>query len=331
MKECEAMYYKKLETGEVVCLLCPHKCWLKEGQRGVCRGRTNIQGRLVVTNYGKSVALGLDPIEKKPLYHYFPGTQIVSLGSNSCNLACSFCQNYRISQADAPTETISSKALRALIQKYSPQDLQVAFTYSEPLTWYEYIRDFALKYPEIRIILVSNGFINPEPFAELLPYISALNIDLKAIDNEFYTRHCRGSLQPVLESILQAHAAKKHLEITLLLIEGLNDAAKDIAALAGFIAGLNPDIPLHISAYHPAYKLKVPATPQAAIETAIAIAKKQLNYVYGGNLHTTYYMQSHCPKCGNLLIKRDHDGSKSLLNEANNCSQCGHAIYGIFA
>lgn len=325
------MYYKKLENNELICQLCPHYCHLKVGQRGLCRGRSNLNGTLIATNYAQCASMGLDPIEKKPLYHYHPGSDILSLGPNSCNLFCSFCQNYGISQKDSPTEEILPDKLVELIKYYTPKILQVAFTYSEPLMWYEYIGDFARKYPEIQIVLVSNGFLNPLPFRELLPFIAALNIDLKAMSDGFYSKQCHASLPPVMENIRLAFEAGKYLEITLLLIESLNDKDADISALAAFIASLSPDIPLHISAYHPAYKLKLTATRQASIERAIQLAKEHLNYVYGGNLPTQDYMQTHCPACNSLVIERSFKGGKSLLADTNKCQNCGHTIYGVFA
>ncbi|MFA7543184.1 MAG: AmmeMemoRadiSam system radical SAM enzyme [Candidatus Cloacimonadaceae bacterium] len=327
----EALYYEKLEHKELICRLCPHNCQLKVGQRGFCRSRSNIDGTLIATNYRKCVAIAEDNIEKKPLYHYFPGTQILSLGPNSCNLLCNFCQNYRISILDAPTKFLDEFSLNELALFCTPQHPQLAFTYSEPLTWYEYIKETAEFNPELAIVLVTNAFLNIEPFQDLLPYISALNIDLKAMNNDFYKEQCKGRLAPVLDNIRFAYEAGKHLEITLLLIEGLNNADAEISALAGFIGELSPDIPLHISAYHPAFRMSLPATSQAAIERAIYIAKEHLNFVYGGNLRTQNYIQTYCPVCDALVIERSYEGGRSFLVDDNKCPKCGHTIYGVFA
>ncbi len=282
----EAMFYCA-EGENLRCNLCPRACLIQEGKTGYCRARKAIQGKLYAINYGETVSLALDPIEKKPLYQFHPHTMILSLGPNSCNLACSFCQNWEISQKECPTRYLSIEELGRLVME---QELpQVAFTYSEPTMWYEYIHDFALAYPDIDIVLVTNGFLNPKPWDMLLPWISAMNIDLKSMRNEFYQKQCNASLAPVLRNIRAAHAAGVHVELTNLLIPGLNDSEQELRELADFIADIDAFIPLHISAYRPCYKLNQPATTAKQIEMACDIASPRLRNVYAGNVYLPKY------------------------------------------
>lgn len=282
----EAMFYHA-EGEHLRCELCPRQCLIFEGKSGFCRGRKAMGGKLYAINYGETVSLALDPIEKKPLYHFHPHSEILSLGPNSCNLSCSFCQNWEISQQDCPTRYIGIEELERLVlaQTYP----QVAFTYSEPTMWYEYIHDFAIAYPEIDIVLVTNGFLNPGPWDQLLPYIKAMNIDLKSMQEEFYVQQCGAHLAPVLRNIKAAYDAGVLMELTNLLIPGLNDHEKELLELAEFIASIDDSIPLHISAYRPCYRLNKPATTTGQIETACNLAAKRLKYVYAGNVYLPKY------------------------------------------
>jgi pyruvate formate lyase activating enzyme len=282
----EAMHYR-LDGEYVVCELCPHFCKLKEGQSGICRGRMAQAGKLIATNYSRAVTIALDPIEKKPLYQYHPGSRIISLGPNSCNLSCSFCQNWQISQTQSLTKTIAIHDLKELCLSHEPH--QVAFTYSEPLMWFEYIHDFSLAAPEIEIVLVTNAYLNATPFAELLPMVKAMNIDLKSINDNFYRELCNAGVEVVKNNIKSAYRAGIHLEITNLLIPGYNDSEDEIRRLAEFIASVDERIPLHISAYHPDYKLSQRATTSEEIELACTIASSYLNYVYAGNVYSAKF------------------------------------------
>lgn len=277
----EASYYR-IENNRAVCELCPRLCNLKPGQIGLCMGRSFDGQIMVADNYGQAVSLALDPIEKKPLYHYHPGSYIVSLGPNSCNLHCAFCQNWEISQQSCPTRELEIPELIRLCKQQMPY--QVAFTYSEPTMWYEYIMDFAAAAPEISIVLVSNGHLNPKPWQELLPLISALNIDLKSMRPDFYKDICHGKLEIVKKNIIAAFQAGVHLEITFLLIPRLNDFIEEINELALFLSGIDSKIPLHISAYRPAYKLQNPPATLADIEKACELAARYLQFVYAGNV-----------------------------------------------
>ncbi|MBN2018116.1 MAG: AmmeMemoRadiSam system radical SAM enzyme [Candidatus Cloacimonetes bacterium] len=325
----EAQFYKKLESNKVQCLLCPQMCEIADGKRGMCFGRKNERGTLYAENYGETISISMDPIEKKPLYHFCPGKDILSIGPNGCNLTCDFCQNYSISQQKAPTSTLHPEDLIALCKKYN--SIGVAYTYTEPLIWYEYILDTAkvLQAHDLKVVLVSNGFINPEPVKKLLPYVDAMNIDLKAFANDFYKTYCSGRLEAVKNTINLA-AQHTHIEITNLIITDLNDSRKEIEELVEFVAGINKDIPLHFSRYFPVYKMKKPPTKPETLEMAYEIGKKILSYVYVGNIHLHETHDTYCPSCHELLIKRSgFYTSVSNIDENNCCMTCGHKIYGV--
>ncbi|MCB5224891.1 MAG: AmmeMemoRadiSam system radical SAM enzyme [Candidatus Cloacimonadaceae bacterium] len=322
----ECMHYQKLEGMGVRCVLCPHLCLLKVGEIGLCRGRQNQDGKLIAVNYGKSIGLAVDPIEKKPLYHFRPGTSILSLGPNSCNLNCFYCQNYNSSQQESPTMDISPRQLRDLIRERGLTP-QVAFTYTEPLTWFEYIYDFAQIAPEVDIVLVSNGFINPEPLEQLLPFVKAMNIDLKFMRDQFYKEHCGASLDVTLRTIKKAHTRGVHLELTNLLIPGLNDSEEDILDLVKFVGDLDRRIPLHFSAYHPAYKSQIPATPITTVLKACRMASDFLDYVYAGNIGVNDFSATKCPGCGKEIITTSR---RAVGLDGAFCKNCGHKINGVF-
>lgn len=326
----EALYYSIISGKTLRCELCPHHCVLTDSEMGLCRSRINLSGKMYAANYARAAALAVDPIEKKPLYHFYPGSRILSLGPNSCNLQCKFCQNYHISQFEAPTQEISIEGLRAAIDDYTPGSPRIAFTYTEPLTWYEYILDFGERFPEVEIALITNGYLNETPFHKLLPVVSALNIDLKGMRDSFYRNYCGGDLHTVLTNIEVCVDHGKHLELTLLLIPGLNDAKADILAMADFISALNPDIPLHISAYHPSYQMTNHATGIDDVKRAIDLCKTKLNYVYGGNLGIEDYMHTQCKVCGKGIISRSYSSISSQINTAGRCPYCDTAIYGVY-
>ncbi|NLI89354.1 MAG: AmmeMemoRadiSam system radical SAM enzyme [Epulopiscium sp.] len=281
----EAMFYEKHED-YLRCHLCPHSCKIKEGKSGKCLVRTNNKGILRTINYGKVTAAGLDPIEKKPLYNFHPGKNILSVGTFGCNFTCDFCQNYTIAHYERDGRFISPEDL-ALSCINADNNIGIAFTYNEPTIWYEYIYDTAkyLKknYPDFKIVLVTNGFIKEGPLKELLPYIDAMNIDLKAFNNKYYKEICGGSLDPVLNTIKMA-SSKCHVEITSLLVNGLNDSKEEVSKIASFIGEIDKDIPLHLSRYFPRYKMDRPATNIDIMRDRQKTAKKYLNKVYLGNV-----------------------------------------------
>ena len=319
----EAAFYQPHTQG-VKCLLCPKGCILGEGQSGACRVRKNMDGRLMTENYARCSGYALDSIEKKPLYHFYPGSRILSLGSWGCNFSCQFCQNWQIAQEQPQTiELIPEKAVE-LAKSAGNGNVGIAYTYSEPTVWYEYVRDTArlVKQAGLKNVLVTNGFINPEPFSELLELMDAINIDVKAFSPEFYRQICGGSLNPVRQTVELA-VRHCHVEITTLLIAGRNDKAEEIEKLAEWLAGISPDIPLHLSRYFPQYKFSEPATPPAVLAEAQQQAGKYLSYVYVGNLGR-FGINTHCPDCGAVVI--DREKGRSYLAADKRCPQCGKRI-----
>ncbi|MDA3812922.1 MAG: AmmeMemoRadiSam system radical SAM enzyme [Candidatus Cloacimonetes bacterium] len=321
----EALFYRKLDDHKIRCDLCPHNCIISSGNIGICRARKNIDGILYSINYGKTISISIDPMEKKPLYHFHPGKSILSIGPNSCNFSCKFCQNYQSSQLEVPTTIITPGKLLDLCKLHLCDF--VAFTYTEPTTWFEFMLDSSklLKENGIKTVMVTNGFINQEPLKELLPYIDAMNIDLKAFDEKFYNNICNGSLQPVLETIKTA-SKQCHVEITNLIITDENDSEEQINDLVDFVASVNNEIPLHFSRYYPTYKMENPPTSVSTLEMAKQIAEQKLNYVYLGNIVTE--RNTYCPNCDHLLICRDHPLKNDIID--GKCPSCGHIIYGEF-
>lgn len=279
-------YFSKEEAGIMRCQLCPHQCKLKDGQSGLCRVRVNQNGELMALNYGEVSSLALDPIEKKPLYHFYPGSMILSAGSWGCNLACSFCQNYHIAHQSPVTRFITPGELLDITMECCAQgSIGLAFTYNEPVIWQEYIMDVAplLQAQGLKVVLVSNGYIENKPLKDLLPFVDAMNIDVKAFNEKFYQRFCKARLDKV-KSTVEAALEQAHIEITTLLIPGENDNETEIRALARWLASLDPDTVLHLSRYYPAYKLDLPPTPVDTLKRARDIAREYLNYVYLGNV-----------------------------------------------
>ena len=273
----------------VTCTLCPPACRLRTGETGFCRARRNEGGTIRAINYGRLTALALDPIEKKPLHYFHPGSFILSVGSFGCNLACPICQNAGIAMADASieTENVSPAQLAALAEQLSrrpPGNLGVAFTYNEPLLSYEYILDTAplLHAAGLAVVLVTNGTISAAPLAQLLPHVDAMNIDLKAWRTDTY-RRLGGDLGTVKSTIARAIHAGVHVEVTSLIVPGMNDSAADMDAEARWLAALSPEIPLHISRYFPRHRMMAPPTPISTIDRLTEIARQNLRHVHRGN------------------------------------------------
>lgn len=281
----EALYYEKMDGKRVHCHLCPYECQIPPGGRGACAVRLNKDGILYSLVYGKTSGIALDPIEKKPLYHYHPGEYILSLGTRGCNLHCDFCQNWYISQeADGPMEDITSEEIIKRAKEL--RSFGIAYTYNEPFIWYEFVLDTAklARQNGLKNVLVTNGFVNIAPLEGILPYIDAMNIDLKAFDEDFYIKVCKGRLKPILE-VIKISAEKCHIELTNLIIPTLNDSEAIIRKMVEWIyENLGPDVPLHLSRYFPCYKMSLPPTPVETLMKAQRIAKEKLKYVYVGNI-----------------------------------------------
>ncbi|MFC1485264.1 AmmeMemoRadiSam system radical SAM enzyme [bacterium] len=327
----EAKFYKKEKDNSVRCLLCPHVCRIKDGERGKCGVRQNIDGALYAISYAKISALQIDPIEKKPLYHFYPGTEILSLGSIGCNFSCAFCQNYTISleNIDAvPTEKILPQDLLSFLEK-NPKP-SVAYTYNEPFINFEYIFDCAKSAHDkgVKNVLVTNGFVNPEPLKEIIPFIDAANIDIKGFNNDFYYNICGGFLENVKKTAQIMYERGVHIELTYLLIPTRNYEKQEFKRLLEWIRDIDKRIPFHISRYFPAYKMTDAATSVEVLKEAHSIAEKYLDYVYVGNVNIL--SDTKCPNCEKILITRNLYNTEVKGLSGNKCSECGEIIWGRF-
>lgn len=330
----KAMYFKKLENGKVQCTLCPHKCIISENNYGICKVRKNISGELFVENYALLSAVNFDPIEKKPLYHYYPNKIILSVGSVGCNMHCDFCQNFEISQIgvdrnnkyikDINTEELVELALS------NPQNIGIAYTYNEPFTFYEFMLETAkvVKTHELKNIVVSNGFIEKKPLEELIKYIDAFNIDLKAFNDNFYKNVCGANLKNVKNTLLTLADEHKYFEISCLIIPEMNDNEEEFYSMAEWIHdNLGRKTVLHINRYHPMYKMKTPATDIKILEKLYHIAKKKLDYVYIGNISESMHKNTYCHNCNTLLLERTHfETINHHLKFDGTCKNCGEKI-----
>lgn len=334
-----ALWWSPVENDVVACGLCPVGCRLAAGQDGPCGSRGNRAGAMVPLHYGRIVSAGMDPIEKKPLYHFFPGSSIFSIAAPGCNLHCRFCQNWNISQTASQTTSqaegresemrTASASVEELVDAAVRQGaVGIAYTYSEPLVWYEFVRDCAGLASErgLKNVLVTNGFLNSEPLGELLPLIDAANIDLKAMDDEFYRTVCKGRLDPVLAAIRQFHAAGVHVEVTNLLIPGYNDSEVQVDALVGFVGSLGREVPLHFSAYRPSWKLTAPPTPVQTLIRAREQALDRLDWVYLGNVGGETGRDTICPDCGSRAVTRSGFRAEVNLQAGGLCSSCGRKL-----
>jgi pyruvate formate lyase activating enzyme len=324
MKKAE---FWKAEGEKIRCLLCPHKCLIADGKAGICRVRVNDRGVLKTSAYGEVISISVDPIEKKPLYHYYPGSDILSTGPRGCNLSCKFCQNWTISQADGPISKVSPKKL--VEYAVSENSVGIAFTYTEPIIAFEYILDAGKIAHESGLVnvLITNGFINPEPFDKLLEVVDAMNIDLKSMEDDFYRDICGARLEPVMDTIRAASKSNAHVEITNLLIPGYNDSDDAIEKFVDFIASVDPLIPVHFSAYYPCYQFDAPPTPVETLDRAYDIARERLNYIYGGNRRTTWGNDTRCPQCGNLLVQRTGYSTRIIgISKDGLCENCGRKV-----
>jgi pyruvate formate lyase activating enzyme len=330
-------YWHPVERGKIQCDVCPRLCKLSEGQRGLCyvRGRENDQ--IMLYTYGRSSGFCVDPIEKKPLNHFLPGTPVLSFGTAGCNLACKFCQNWDMSKSrdmDTLADSASPEDLAATCKRLACRS--IAFTYNDPVIFMEYAMDVAdaCREQNIRAVAVTAGYVCPDPRAEFYSHMDAANVDLKAFTERFYKKICGGELAPVLDTLLYLHQTDVWFEITNLLIPDENDSSSEIAAMSRWIfEHLGPDVPLHFSAFHPDWKMIDKArTPQATLSRARRIAMEQgLRYVYTGNVHDPAGSSTWCPNCAQLLIERDwYELGVWQLDAKGCCSNCGTPIPGHF-
>jgi len=331
-------YWHRLDDGRVQCDLCPGYCKLHEGQRGFCFVRACQGGAVVLTTYGRSSGFCVDPIEKKPLYHFLPGTPVLSFGTAGCNLGCRFCQNWDISKSRA-TDTLADEASPEAIAGAALRNgcRSVAFTYNDPVIFHEYAIDVAQACRErgIRAVAVTAGEVCAEPRAEFYAHMDAANVDLKGFTEEFYRDVCAGHLQPVLDTLVYlAHATNVWLEITTLLIPGLNDSDDELRHLTGWVAEhLGPDVPLHFTAFHPDFRLlDRPPTPPETLRRARRIARVNgLRHVYVGNVHDEEADSTYCHGCGTLLIGRDwYELTHWALDGRGRCRACATPCPGVF-
>lgn len=325
--------WEKHENDEKLkCLLCPHSCLISPGSRGICGVRENRDGEVLPVTYGVISGYALDPIEKKPLYHFFPGSTILSVGSYGCNLKCDFCQNFHISQEVHPGSSRLLSPEELVIQALKAAgNSGLAYTYNEPVIWFEYVSDCAsLAAAEgLHNVMVTNGYVNAEPLAELVKVIDAFNIDLKAFSNEFYMRYTGAKLGPVLEAIRIVASSGRHLEITTLIIPGLNDSADEMRREAEWIAlNAGRGVPLHLSRYFPTYRRSNPSTPPETILKLKEIAGEYLDFVYTGNMSgTDSGSDTLCQSCHSLVVRRSgYNTTVTGLSDDGRCTNCDTEI-----
>lgn len=331
-------YWTKQADNRILCELCPRYCLLHEGQRGFCFVRQNIGGEMVLTTYGRSSGFCIDPIEKKPLNHFHPGTSVLSFGTAGCNLGCKFCQNWNISKSrewDSLTDQASPQAIARSAKEM--HCTSVAFTYNDPVIFAEYAVDIAEACHAlgIKTVAVTAGYITEKARPDFFAHMDAANVDLKAFSEDFYKEITLGALQPVLDTLVYLkHKTKVWFEITTLLIPGENDSEQELQAMTGWIADqLGTDVPLHFSAFHPDFRmLDKPATSPATLTRARDIAMSRgLKYVYTGNVHDTKGGSTYCHQCGQVLIERDwYELGEYHLKNKNECSQCTTVCAGQF-
>jgi pyruvate formate lyase activating enzyme len=325
---------ERITGNKLQCLLCPHLCKLGESNMGICGVRKNTGGKIELQTYGVVSGYSLDPVEKKPLYHFFPGNNILSVGSYGCNMRCDFCQNYHISQnvpksimADATPVELVNNALSA------NSNIGLAFTYNEPVIWFEFVMDTAtiLKKQGLYSVLVTNGFINTAPLDELLEVTDAFNVDLKAFNDTFYKKLTGASLEPVKKNLKQIVKKGRHLEITTLLIPGQNDNENEMENQVKWIASeLGNEVPFHLSRYFPMFKRDDPTTPHTTVLKHFEIASKHLKYVYMGNTLSETGQDTRCPHCKTVVTKRSGYHTQHLNINNGRCSVCGKEIYKYF-
>lgn len=327
MRKAEYFFASEDEARSVRCGLCPEFCLIPSGGRGRCLARVNKDGVLYAENYADVAALSMDPIEKKPLYHFYPGSEILSAASWGCNLSCRWCQNWDLSQKKRHGRIMQPSELADLT--LAGGNGMIAFTYSEPFVWYEYILDFAkivkAENTDFKIVLVSNGYVNPAPLKRLMPYIDAANIDIKAMSDEISRKFTGGYHMPAMNTAESLYKEGVHVELTYLMVTGANDSDEMVEAFARWAAEtLAPSVPVHLSAYYPAYKMKTPPTDPDKMGRAFNMARNAgLYYVYTGNAGVLSRSDTRCPGCGQILVKREGYHTKITGVSDGKCSSCG--------
>ena len=334
----EALFYQQLEERKVACGLCHHRCHIGTGKRGLCGVRENRDGRLVSLVYGMLVSQNVDPIEKKPMFHFLPGSRSYSIATVGCNFHCRHCQNYQISQyphfhagAIAGTATTPAEVVAAARRTGCAS---ISYTYVEPTIFYEFAYDCAklAKEQELGNVFVSNGYMTAEVVHHLAPVLDGINIDLKGFTDEFYRQVCKARLAPVLENIRLFHKLGVLVEVTTLLIPGLNDSDGELRAIARFLKDISPDMPWHVTGFYPTYAMMDrPPTPAATLSKAREIGLGEgLHFVYEGNVAGSGGEDTHCPACGALLVQRQRFGSQVVGMRGDRCFGCGAAIAGVW-
>jgi pyruvate formate lyase activating enzyme len=318
----EALFYEEIGGSKVRCNLCPHHCEIEDGQSGTCRVRINKGGVLYTLTYGTLSSISNDPIEKKPLYHFHPGTVILSVGSWGCNMTCPWCQNWEIAHEKPQVQRVNPDRL---IDLTLDRELEgIAYTYNEPIVSFEFVLDTSrmASADGLYNVMVTNGYIEEAPLKLLLQTIQAMNIDLKGFNPKFYKKRTSGDLETIKKNIKTISDEGLHLELTTLVIPGENDSEEEMEEQAAWIASVNDKIPLHLSKYYPAYKFNKPPTPDETLLKLYAIAKKHLKYVYLGNTNLNQGRDTHCPVCDNLLIKRRGFNVEIVGIQDKKCSKC---------
>jgi pyruvate formate lyase activating enzyme len=336
----EAYLTKTLSGDTVQCQICEHFCAVKPGEAGKCGVRRNVDGTLYLVVYGEAIAVHVDPVEKKPLFHFMPGGDILSIGTFGCNFRCPFCQNWQMSQArdfDDQRDYLGQQATpEALVNTCLKNHIQmIAYTYNEPTVFFEYTYDTAKLAHEqgIKNVYVSNGYMSQSMLDMMEPYLDGINVDLKAFTEAFYREQCQARLEPVKRNI--AHMARETdiwVEVTTLLIPDLNDSEDELRAMAEWMAEVDPEMPWHVSAFHPDYQmLDRPRTSQSALARAYEIGKEAgLHYVYVGNVMDADRESTYCPRCEKKLIQRQWYNVGESWRERGTCPECGHAIAGVW-
>lgn len=353
----KATLYEKLDDNKARCLACSHQCLINDEQVGICGVRQNKEGDLYLLVYGKPISVNVEPIEKKPLFHFLPGQKVLSLGTIGCNFGCDFCQNWEISQLPKTIDKIKETSYEMQHESWSPEAIveyclnsnipMIAYTYNEPTIWTEYAYDIMKLTKErginpstslridgeqdrtIKNVWVSNGFMSDRTLELISPYLDAINIDLKSFSDDFYQKICKARIEPVKENIKKIWKKGIWVEVTSLIIPGKNDSTQELKQIARFLKSISPDLPWHISAFYPAYKMKdIPPTSKDSLIRAYRIGKEAgLKCVYTGNIPDVNYESTYCPKCNAKLITRQGTEviNNSLINN-NQCFQCKEKI-----